>query len=338
MKIRIACFGMLLASWATLTAAAQAPPSSPDAPPAPDAAPTGGQERDAETDARRRQRPRPLLDSIFGRLDVNQNGVLERSEIPAERRQLYRRLVAAGDANQDRELTRAEFDSGMASFSEQFQNRWHNAVQRPDQDARRDGPAPAERQRRLEPGLFGLIDQNHDGEISVAELGDAPRVLGRYDVDGNRAWSPNEIALSGMPERGGERRQEERPERERRGPDGRQSVERDEPGRRGEFRGPGGPGPRGGFGPLGGFGGFGPRNAQGPPPGRGSGRGPRPGGSEPLPPAVEEFFNRLDRDQNGQVDRQELQELFRRPAPDQRSEGGRPPGPRTGARRPAVEI
>ena len=85
-------------------------------------------------------------------------------------------------------------------------------------------------------------------------------------------------------------------------------------------------------------GGFGPPNAGGPPFGFGRGRGPRVDGAEALPPAVEEFFNALDRNDDGQVDRQELRDLLRGTLPESRPEGGPPAGPRTGARRPAVEI
>ncbi len=89
-------------------------------------------------------------------------------------------------------------------------------------------------------------------------------------------------------------------------------------------------GPRGGFGR-----GMG-RQGGGPPFGF-PGGGPRPEGGLPAP--VEEFFNQLDHNHDGNVDREELREMFHSPGPGgRRGEGGPPPGPRTGGRRPAVEV
>ncbi|MDZ4780854.1 MAG: hypothetical protein SGJ19_11425 [Planctomycetia bacterium] len=386
MRVRLARGVFIVLCLTPFQAFGQDPPAPPAAPPAPERAVDAPQadheahERDdrrnsrgdrdqgddrgqrGDRDQRRdgdqrgdRDRSRPVLDTIFRRLDVSQDGELEPAEIPAERRQMYRRLVAEADANDDRKLTREEFDAGMSKLQETFQDRLRQGTERFRGPGPRGDDGPGGRPMRPMAGLFGVLDNDHDGKISERELDTAQRSLRQLDRNGDGELTPNEFGAPGRPVRPvADRREGDRPDgegdrgererrdgdRERRGPGGPPDAGRGEQGERGEFRGPGGPdgpGPRGGMGPRGGFGGGGFGRPGGGPPFGFPGGGPRPGGDLPAP--VEEFFNQLDRNHDGNVDREELREMFHAPGPSgRRGEGGPPPGPRTGGRRPAVEV
>ncbi len=358
----------------------QVPPSLPGGPPAPEAPvqpadrddegprDRGGRRGERSDDDRardrapeRRERPRPVLDTMFRRLDASQDGELEAAEIPSDRKQLFRRLVAGADQNSDRKLNREEFDTGMKRLADQFTNRFRMAAQGPDDRAQREGEGRGDRPGRPAAGLFGALDRDGDGQIANEEMEYATRSLKRLDRDGNGNLTPDEAGSGGPPRRmrpasdrdDGNRDDERRGDRDgnRGGPDGPPAFEPGGPGN------PGGPGGGGGFGPRGpgrggeggprggfpgGIGrpGFGPPNPDGGPFGFGGG-GTRPADDEGIPPAVLEFFDRLDSNHDGQVGREELRELFRLRRPGNRPEGGRPPGPggpRTGGRPGAVEV
>lgn len=331
----------------------------------------GDRERDREPGADRRERPRPVLDTLFRRLDASQDGDLESAEIPEDRKQLFRRLVAQADDNGDRKLSREEFDAGMAQLAERFSNRFRMAFRGPGDRTQRDRAPRDERPGGPAAGLFGALDRDADGRISDEEMASATRSLKRLDHDGN-GLTPNEIGPGGPPRRvrpasdrddpnrregdrgGGDERRGGR-DGDRPGPDGPPAFGPGGPGN------PGGPGGRGGFWPngpelggpggpqgnfrgglSGGFGlpGFRPRQPRGGPSGFG-GDGLPPGDPDGIPPAIRELFDRVDRNHDGQVGREELREFFRALEHRERRDGGRPPGPdgpRTGGRPGAVEV
>jgi Ca2+-binding EF-hand superfamily protein len=105
---------------------------------------------------------------LFTQLDKNKDGKLVASEIPADKRRFYDRLIRIGDKNEDGQLTKSEFQAATS----------------PEADI---PPAPTtdspNRPRRGRPGdsrsaeqLFERLDRNKDGKLSRQE---APEPFGR---------------------------------------------------------------------------------------------------------------------------------------------------------------
>lgn len=103
-------------------------------------------------------------------MDANDDGKISLDEVPAERREFFRRLIQRLDRDGD----------GAVSLEELAAAARERAGGRPDADGGpADGPPGG-------PGLlFGLLDTDGDGKLSAAEIAAAAEVLGRLDRDGD---------------------------------------------------------------------------------------------------------------------------------------------------------
>lgn len=126
--------------------------------------------------------------TLFGQLDKDGDGRLTASEIPAERRALFARLVRIGDRNDDGQLTAEEFTAGLNEPERRKQT--GPKGNRPDQ--------PEGRQRT--PGqLFDRFDANGDGKVELDEVPEPARervskLIERLDRDDDGAVSRREVA------------------------------------------------------------------------------------------------------------------------------------------------
>jgi Ca2+-binding EF-hand superfamily protein len=127
--------------------------------------------------------------AIFARLDANQDGKLTADEVPAERKQLFDRLIRIADEDGDGALGAAEFEAGL----------------RPrDEPSTADAESRANRRATLGKNKpdFGQIlqrlDANGDGKVTLDEVPDARReqfnkLLGRLDKNGDEELSSDEF-------------------------------------------------------------------------------------------------------------------------------------------------
>jgi Ca2+-binding EF-hand superfamily protein len=287
---------------------------------------------------------------LFGRLDTNKDGVVTSDEVPERQQALFERLLRNADRDGDKKLTKDEFQAGLRRDGVRgedalrgpqdrgpgFRGRGGDSPEarrgppegapdrrpegapdrRPDAvpDRRPDGPPRGGRfgGGPFGPGLFAILDNDRDGELSTAEIVGAGTALLKLDRNGDGKLTPNEIGVGGPPP----------------GPFGRPGGDRPGEGRPGEFR----PGQRG-FGPGG------PeamrerlKQADTNNDGKIS--------KDEAPPMLRERFDRLDANSDGFIDETELRGMFQgpregdRPPPGRRG-GDRPPGERRDGDRPA---
>jgi Ca2+-binding EF-hand superfamily protein len=130
---------------------------------------------EGEADDASDQRPRiPDFGQLFKRLDVNSDGKIEESEIPAGRRELIDRLGKKADKNGDGAIDREEFDATVAKLRQQSTN----------------GPKPEQ--------LFKKLDADKDGKLTLEEVpqdrrGLFKRISAQADKDGDKALSEEEF-------------------------------------------------------------------------------------------------------------------------------------------------
>ncbi len=136
----------------------------------------------------------PFVDALFTRLDEDKNGSIDRQELRKLRPiltlltgQSNAQGVAAGVLNR-------------AEFAEYLRKSNLGPFQLP---APMGGPAQARARRvqggsnatteELDQALLDLLDSNHDGKLSVAELDAAPAILAALDTDENEIITTEEI-------------------------------------------------------------------------------------------------------------------------------------------------
>jgi Ca2+-binding EF-hand superfamily protein len=135
----------------------------------------------------RRPEGRPAPEKIFQRLDANGDGKLTLDEVPEERKERFKPLIARGDKNADGALDRVEFRDAFAA----------------PPDARAGGP-PEGRGGDAK-RFFSRFDKNNDGKLTADEVPDerrasVERLIRRGDKDGDQALSLEEF-IAGRPER-----------------------------------------------------------------------------------------------------------------------------------------
>jgi Ca2+-binding EF-hand superfamily protein len=140
--------------------------------------------------------PPPTADELTDTLmafDANHNGKLEKGEVPERMQGLFER----GDANHDDVLTRDEI-SRLADA-----NRQQGGEGRGFGEGRGSGRRGFGQGRGRGPGAFDLafnaLDADNDGEISAAEIANAPAALKTLDRNGDGQITNDEV----MPQFGG---------------------------------------------------------------------------------------------------------------------------------------
>jgi Ca2+-binding EF-hand superfamily protein len=280
-------------------------------------------------------------EALFTELDKNHDGKLTPDEVTTEHHRLFDRLMRTADANHDGALDKDEFLAGMKERPDGPAPRESRGVRerRGFAGEGQPGGPPGERSfMRPGEGLMRLLDIDHDGEISAAEVQAAPEALKKLDKNGDGKITREE--LGPPPGEGGPPRELGR--RGPGGPDGPPPGEAGPAPRRGpEGRGPDGP-PRGpeGRGPEarrpGGPGGPEARGPGGPSPERfaeriksldknGDGKISKEEAEGPL----KERFDRIDTNGDGFLDQTELQQVrerMRQMRPEGRPEARRPGG------------
>jgi Ca2+-binding EF-hand superfamily protein len=116
---------------------------------------------------------------IFAQLDQDRDGVVAPDEVPAERRQLFERLVRTADQDLDGKLNLSELASGLGDQREISESSGSpaSATRR---TVRRGADPMAESS-----SLFALLDSNGDAAIDAQEMADAERIIARLDRDGD---------------------------------------------------------------------------------------------------------------------------------------------------------
>ena len=107
----------------------------------------------------------PKFAERFDKIDVNKDGVIDRTDHEARAKQRREERFSAADADKDGKLSRAEFEAADSKRREQGHERFHAHA--------------AER--------FAAADANKDGKLSRDEVKANPRMAEHFDrLDANR--------------------------------------------------------------------------------------------------------------------------------------------------------
>jgi Ca2+-binding EF-hand superfamily protein len=118
------------------------------------------------------------LERLFKRADTNGDGKITLDEVPEERRERFKKLIARGDKDGDGMLNEQEFTAAIAAVEGQ------NSP---------EGKGPEGLKR-----LFKRLDKNGDGKVTADEVPQErrpmiERLLRRGDKDGDKALSLEEF-------------------------------------------------------------------------------------------------------------------------------------------------
>lgn len=132
--------------------------------------------------------------TMFAKLDANQDGKLTADEVPADRKQLFERLVRIADKDGDGALVVAEFSAGLKPSGEP-----QAPVAAESREQRR--AAKGKNQGDQKPDLGQLLkrwDANGDGKVTLEEVPEKRReqfgkLLARLDKNGDKELSSDEL-------------------------------------------------------------------------------------------------------------------------------------------------
>lgn len=133
----------------------------------------------------------PTIDAgeIFAKLDANKDGFVAGDEVPVGQKSLFDRLVRNADANGDKQLSAAEFQTGLKPANEPKQ-----PLAGGGPPGRRGGGAPQEDRQRFE-----RLDANKDGKLSKEEPPQPlQQAFARLDANSDGSLSPAELVRGGM--------------------------------------------------------------------------------------------------------------------------------------------
>ncbi|MGD9721773.1 MAG: hypothetical protein AB7O59_05205 [Pirellulales bacterium] len=164
-------------------------------------------------DRRRGPEGRPNPARLFDRLDANSDGKVVADEVPAERREMFERLVERGDKDDDQALSREEFVQALPSGPPDGPPR-EGQPPRPDQPpAGGDGPPRKPDGQPVGPPegrpdgrrFFERLDVNGDDKVTADEQPEQvrPRIeklIERADKDGDKAVTMDEFRALPRPE------------------------------------------------------------------------------------------------------------------------------------------
>lgn len=146
--------------------------------------------------------------AIFKQLDANHDGLITDDEVNDEQRQLFSRLLRKSDQDGDGKLSQAEFLAGLT------EDRPEPPPDAPLAASGGDGNAGFLQARPAQ--IFKRLDANGDGKLDVGEFPEQARprlapFVERFDTDGDKALSIEEFrkgqqvlrtqAVGGMPSR-----------------------------------------------------------------------------------------------------------------------------------------
>jgi Ca2+-binding EF-hand superfamily protein len=123
---------------------------------------------------------------IFRRLDANSDGTLTLNEVPEERRRMVVQVLKRLKKDNDAGLSRDEFVRVLEA-----------------RGAEGERPGMPPRPGQLPPGgpprggLFLLLDADHDGKLSAAEMSAAGEILKKLDRDGDGYVTIEELLAAG---------------------------------------------------------------------------------------------------------------------------------------------
>ncbi len=119
--------------------------------------------------------PAERMRELFLQLDANQDGSIDKEEVPAKARPAFERLVKQGDANHNGKLEAEEFRAVLVELKEFSDHAKKKAVERfRAMDKDRDGKVSREEFTGPKP-RFDQLDKSGDGYLTQPEfLGGVP--------------------------------------------------------------------------------------------------------------------------------------------------------------------